>query len=166
MIFDIDVSGEDLLSKDYTICISNNENITRGFKFSKTLVNKINRSAKISYRFNYTDRGRANLKVRIYCIIIYYLFKEIKPIIKNNKIELNICKDFTGKDIIIKQNLNYFLIECLKLNLNIENIFFCKLDKNSLAHKFSRVMRLDRYNLQKSYIKLNLSEIEKYLIKN
>lgn len=39
MEFEIDVSGEDLLSKDYTICVADNNNIIKGFKFSDELVN-------------------------------------------------------------------------------------------------------------------------------
>ena len=33
MNLEIDVSGEDLLSKDYTICIADNNGIIKGFKF-------------------------------------------------------------------------------------------------------------------------------------
>ncbi len=34
MIFDIDVSGGDLLNKDYVICIANRDGIIKGFKFN------------------------------------------------------------------------------------------------------------------------------------
>jgi len=37
MEFDIDVSGDDLLSRDYTICIADRDSIIRGFKFSLNL---------------------------------------------------------------------------------------------------------------------------------
>jgi hypothetical protein len=33
IIFEIDVSGEDLLQKDYTVCIANKDSIIKGFKF-------------------------------------------------------------------------------------------------------------------------------------
>ena len=39
MEFDIDVSGKDLLSKDYTICIANKDSLIRGFKLNEELVN-------------------------------------------------------------------------------------------------------------------------------
>ena len=38
MDFEIDVSGEDLLNKNYTICIANKDSIIKGFKFSEELV--------------------------------------------------------------------------------------------------------------------------------
>ena len=36
--FEIDVSGEDLLSKNYVICIANRDGIIKGFKFKENLV--------------------------------------------------------------------------------------------------------------------------------
>lgn len=39
--FEIDVLGKDLLSKDYTICIANKNNIIKGFKFSEKFVSNL-----------------------------------------------------------------------------------------------------------------------------
>jgi hypothetical protein len=39
MDWDIDVSGEDLLSKNYTICIADKDSTIRGFKFDEEIVN-------------------------------------------------------------------------------------------------------------------------------
>lgn len=40
-IFEIDVSGDDLLSKDYTICIADKYGTIKGFKFSNDLINTL-----------------------------------------------------------------------------------------------------------------------------
>jgi len=166
MIFDIDVSGDNLLSKDYTICIANSDSLIKGYKFSSNIVNIINSKygQGIYNKYNKSDKGKANLKVRIYCVVLYYLFLDIKDKIKDKEIVLNICKDFDGKENQIKVNLNHLLIEKLNLKLNIDEIYFGKLAKTSNAHNYSYLMRKDSKNQLKNYVNIDLEEIEKYLI--
>jgi len=91
------------------------------------------------------------------------LFDSIKEKIADKEIDLNICKDFDGKENDIKMNLIYFLIKRLHLNLN--SINFGKLESNSNAHHYAYLMRKDNKNLIKNYISLKLDNLEKYLIK-
>lgn len=158
MEFDIDVSGEDLLSKDYTICIAS-KNIIRGFKFTKELVYIINtRYGENKYKYEKSQQGKANLKVRIYSIVIYYLFKSIN--LPRNELCLIICRDFDGKENEIRANLQYFLEQLLKYNLEI---YFEKLKSSSKAHIFAKAMRFDIKNKINYYTKINLNEIEFFL---
>lgn len=160
MNFEVDVSGSDLLSKNYTICIANKDSIIRGFKFNEELVNIL--SSKYGqgiYRYKKSHKGKANFKIRLYCVIIYYLFKSLNI---KGEISLNICRDFLGRENDIKKNLRFFLEEMLSLTLN-EEIYFMKLDNNSNAHKYSFLMRQDNKNKMKTYVKITLEEIEKWL---
>ena len=66
MEFDIDVSGEDLLNKDSTICIADKDGIIKGFKFTGNLAEVINsRYGQDFYHYTKSKNGRAVLKIRI-----------------------------------------------------------------------------------------------------
>jgi len=160
MNFEIDVSGSDLLSKNYTICIANKDSIIRGFKFSNQLVSDL--SSKYGqglYRYNKSQKGKSNFKVRLYCIIIYYLFKSLNL---KEEVSLNICRDFLGRENDIKKNLIFFLEE--KIGLRIDGRFyFVKLDENSTAHRYSFLMRHDNKSQMKTYVEINLEDIERWL---
>lgn len=160
MKLEIDVSGEDLLSKDYTICVADNNGIIKGFKVPEGLVRIISsRYGQGLYKYKKSQKGKALLKIRIYSVIIYYIIKSL-----NIKEELNlkICRDFEGKEQEIKNNLNYFLSERLRLKCDFE---FTTLGKNSQAHQYSYLMKKDKKNKLSTYVKINLEEIEKWLKK-
>jgi len=161
MDFEIDVSGDDLFSRNYTIVIADKDNLIRGFKFNQELV-KILRSrfGEGKYRYPNSKKGRALLKIRIYCIIIYYLFNNIN-FKKEKELNLEICRDFQGHERDISSNLKYFLGD--KLNLNI-NIKYLKLEKGSNADKYAYLMSKDTKNQIKGYVKISLDDIEKFLI--
>ncbi|GEM_PF-1059322 len=166
MEFDIDVSGEDLLSKDYTICIAS-EKIIRGYKITTNFINIINsKFGQGIYKYDKSQKGKANLKVRIYCLALYYLFKSIYPKIKDKKIILNICRDFSSKENQIKLNIQSLLVKNLKLNLDIDDLNFSRLDPKSNAHRYSYLMRMDFKNqFKENYVNIRIEDIEKYLIK-
>jgi len=88
MEFDIDVSGKDILSKNYVICIASKDGkLIKGFKFNNKLVQIIaSKYGQELYKYKKSVQGKVNLQIRIYSIVIYYLFKSIK--IKN--VSLNI----------------------------------------------------------------------------
>lgn len=160
MEFDIDISGEDLLNKDYTVCVAN-ERIIKGFKINANLAGIISsRYGQNIYRYKKSKKGKALLKIRIYSIIIYYLFKSINP---SSSIILNICRDFDGREEDIKSNLNYFLVNLL--GIQIDKIDFHKLNSNSNAHKYAYLMRKDNKNKLSTYVNISLNNIEKYLKK-
>ena len=162
MEFEIDVSGDDLLQKDYTICIANKTGIVRGFKFNNELISIL--SAKYGqghYKYKKSRVGKANFKIRLYCIVIYYLFKSLNI---KSEISLKICRDFIGREDDINKSLEYFLGFKLGLNLN-DNICFCKLSKESIADRYAYLMRKDKKNLMRTYISLNLLHFEKWMKK-
>jgi hypothetical protein len=161
MNFEIDVSGEDIFSNNYTIVIADKNNFIRGFKFDRKLIQTLRaRQGEGKYRYSTSRYGKTLLRVRLYCIIIYYLFKNVT--FKNKKEELNleICKDFHGHEKDITSNLKYFLEDLLKLNIHIKYI---KLSKGSNADRYAGLMRNDIKNKVKGYVKISLENIEKYL---
>ncbi len=164
MEFDIDVSGEDLLSKDYTIVIADHNNLIRGHKFDeKTIFNLVENYNQGKYRYKRSKIGNSLFKIRLYCTIIYYLFNNIFDKIKNKNLILNVCKDFDGRENDIRSNLEYFLVKRLRLRISMR---FVRLDDNSNADKYAFLIRHDKNNLMKSYyINISLRDIEKFLIK-
>lgn len=160
MIFEIDVSGKDLLSKNYTICIANKDSLIRGFKFDNELVNSIcSRYGQNLYKYSKSKKGKSGLKVRIYCIVLYYLIKSLNL---KGEISLNLCRDFTGRDDDIKKSLKYFVEEVLGLRLN-DQIYFVQLSNDSNAHRYSYLMRHDTKNQMPNYVKISLEDLERWL---
>lgn len=159
--FEIDVSGEDLLNKDYTICIADKDSTIKGFKFSDKLIKDLSsRYGQGFYRYSKSKKGKANFKIRLYCIVICYLFKSLKI---SEEILLNICRDFDGKENDIKENLKaLFKNNNLKLS---ENIYFTRLGKDSNAHKYAFLMREDRKNKMDISVNIRLEDFEKWLKK-
>ena len=160
MEFEIDVSGTDIFEKDYTICVANKDGIIKGFKMTPKFISVINsKFGQGIYRYHKSKNGRVLLKVRLYSILIYFLFKSIKI---NESITVVICRDFNGRETDIKSNLTYFFgLLCLK----IERIVFCKLDKGSIADKYAYLMRKDIKNQLKTYINISIKDVERYLKK-
>lgn len=153
-IFEIDVSGEDLLSKDYTICIADRNGEIRGFKFSEKLVNDLcSRYGQGFYRYKKSKKGKSDFKIRLYCVVIHYLIKSIKDF--SDEDCLKICRDFDGKENDIKANLNSLFNREFP-----NNIYFGRLESNSNAHKYAFLMREDRKNKINIYIKINLDDFD------
>lgn len=160
--FEIDVSGQDLLNKDYVICIANKDGIIRGFKFDEDMVKVIcSRFGQGLYKYKKSKNGKSLLKIRIYSIVIYFLFKSLNL---KGDISLIICRDFEGRENDIKENLKFFLEAILGLKIE-DRIRFDKLDKYSNANRYAYLMRKDKKDQMNTYIKLTLNEIEKWLIK-
>jgi len=165
MKFEIDVAGYDIFwDKDFTICIAKDDgSLIKGFKFSRELVNSLIlnwKSNKYKYYYNEAETKRGVLKVRVYSIILYYLFKSIQ---KPDFVSLTICRDFKGRENEVKQSLKFFLEE--ELGIKMGKPLFQRLSKSSYAHIYAGMMRRDKKNLLSSYIDISLSDIEKYLIK-
>lgn len=162
MNFEIDVSGEDILDKDYTIVVADKDNTVRGFKFTSEFIRILRaRQGEGRYRYGISRQGKSLFRVRLYCIIIYYLFKSI-DFKYSKEISLDICKDFQGHEKEITSSLKSFLESKLGLKIDIR---YTKLPKDSNADRYAFLMRKDTKNKIKGYVKITLEEIEKYLIK-
>jgi hypothetical protein len=166
MKFEIDVSGYDMwLEKDYAICVAKDDgSIIKGFKFNQPLVDSLIADWKSNkfwkYPYDKLEAKKGRLKVRIYSIIIYYLFKSIE---KPDFLSLTICRDFKGRENEIKQNFKFLLED--NLGINMGKPLFQKLRPASYAHIYAGMMRNDKKNLLSTYITITLEDIEKYLIK-
>ena len=164
MKFEVDVSGYDMFNDTYVICIAqDNGEIIKGFKFSKELVSTLVSNWKANkYRYSYSshETKRGIFKVRIYSIVLYYLFKSIE---KPDFLSLTICKDFKGRDNEITQNLEYFLNKLL--GIKIGKPLFQRLSSTSHAHIYASMMRRDNKNLLRTYVDISLKDIEKFLLK-
>jgi len=165
MKFEIDVSGYDIFNDGgYVICIANGDKETiKWFKFSKDLMEHLKLNwKKGGYKYGLSNKQRGFLKVRLYSIIIYYLFKSIKENIKE-EIELKICKDFPGHKNDINVNLKNFIEKLLSVKIRL--IRHEKLPRSSNAHLYAHLINKDKYNLFTYNIHINLEDIEKYLKK-
>jgi hypothetical protein len=134
-----------------------------GFKFNKDLINKLIsnwKENKYHYEYNQYETKRGIFKVRIYSIIIYYLFNSIE---KPDFLSLTICKDFKGRTNEITQNLKYFLETILKIKIG--KPLFQRLSNLSHAHIYANMMRRDNKNQFKTYVEISLEDIEKFLKK-
>ena len=159
MDFDIDVSGDDILNSNYSICVANNDGRILGFKFSSELIKIL--SSKLGqnlYKYKTSQKQKATFKLRLYSIVIYYLIKTLSV----NQINLNICKDFSGRENDVKSNLDYFLVKLLGKEVTYH---FTQLSNQSNAHRYSYLMRNDTKNQLKVYVKISLNDFEKFLLK-
>lgn len=159
MKFEIDVSGDDIFNEGYVICIAGEEGTIKGFKFKKELIEVIISNWK-SKRYGYetSDRGRGFFKVKLYCVILYYLFKSTGF---KNRILLTICRDFHGHVNDINNTLRYFLEK--RLNFQIGSPRHQKLPDSSHAHRYAKIMYNDKLNILPTYVNISLEDIEKLL---
>ncbi len=164
MEFDIDVSGTEIFSKNYTIVIANKDSLIKGFKINEETIQILKaRYGEGKYRYKKSKKQKSLFAVRVYCVVIYYLFKNIQKKVENKDLVLNICRDFSGKENDIKIILTTLLEEDLKLKSL--TIYFCTLPKGSNADKYAFLMRQDRKNLLKTYVPITVKEIEEFLKK-
>ena len=163
MKFDIDVSGSDIFDEDFTICIANKdeeEHIIRGFRFKKELItNKLVKNWKEG-KYRYDSLKRGVFKVRLYSIVIYYLFKSIP---QQKILSLTICRDFCGHENNINQNLKHLLETVLKTKIGKPR--HQKLPNSSNAHGYAQLIRKDHANQLPNHVDIPIEEIEKYLKK-
>ena len=160
--FEIDVSGEDILSKNYSVCVADKDSIIKGFKFSEEIVNNLcSRYGQGLYRYKKSKKRKADLKIRVYCVAIYYIFKSINM---QGSISLKLCRDFDGREDDIRKELKLFLEKKLNLDLD-DRIYFLRLNPESNAHKYAYLMRVDNKNRMSTYIEISLDDFEKWLKK-
>ena len=161
MKFEIDVSGDDIFNPDYVICIAGEEGIIKGFKFKKELIDTIVTNWKSKkYGYKTSDKGRGFFKVKLYCVIIHYLFKSANI---KNRVLLTICRDFHGHVNDINNSLRHFLET--RLNLEIGYPRHRKLPDSSHAHRYAKMMYNDKLNILPIYVNITLDDIEKLISK-
>lgn len=166
MLFEIDISGQDILSSNYAIAVTNKDSLIYGYRFDKSIIYSLNQNySKDEYKYK-QKKGKKKFKIRIYCIVIHHIFKKMlednhKQF--NKEISLNICRDFDGHENDIKSNLEFLLGTILRLS--VSNFKFCKLSTDSYAHKYAYIFRKDIKNIYPNLISISLKEFEKFLRK-
>lgn len=170
MDLEIDVSGEDILRKDYTIVVaerngSSKDPIIYGYKLKGDALRILkSKYGQGKYRYGLSHSQKSLFKIRLYSIVIYYLISHIQNKTGISSINLYICRDFDGRENDIRSNLKYFLIDLLKLD--IKSMLFYRLEKGSNADKYAFLMRKDKNNLMKSnYLNIRPEELEIFLKK-
>lgn len=167
-IFEIDASGCDIFNKGYTIAVAeqNNDNGKLAYKFSeKVIQNILAKYGRGEYGYLPSKKGKAYLKVRVYCIAIYYLFKELKLRLRDlREAHLLICRDLYGHEQGIKDNLAQLLV--IGLNINVIDINFVTLPNDSIADNFAFLVRLDKRNeLIKNCVSISSEDFDRLLKK-
>ncbi len=159
MKFEIDVSGYDIFSKDYVICISGEGGIIKGFKFKEELTKTlINNWQEKKYGYGLSEKQRAFFKVKLYCVIIGYLFKSTGL---KNRVSLTICRDFHGHTNDINNTLRHLLEK--RFGMQIGSPRHQKLPNSSEAHRYAKLMHNDTLNKLTTYVDISLEDIEKFL---
>ena len=109
---EIDVSGSDILSKDYTVVIAEKDNskLLIGYKFNRKIQQDLlSKFGEKRFHYNKSKKGQAHFRIRLYCIIIYYLFKKIRKQFNSKEIFIDLCRDFQGNENNIGQQLDFFI---------------------------------------------------------
>lgn len=134
-VYNVDVTGDDLLAKNSGIIVVYNNSKVYAYKFSSNL------QKSIRDLFNQNEFGFNNkkiLKPRICCAVLTLILKyiSIKNKIDKNGYLLNLCKDLDGhtNDIIalLKENL---IGENIFFELTSDNYFFVRHPKKSLIQE-------------------------------
>lgn len=106
-------------------------------------------------------------KIRLYSIVIYFIFKGlIKKFkdIKNKKLIIQVCLDFSGHENDIKENLSHFLKSLL--GLDIDKFLSIKVPKEENADKYAFLVSRDTKNKFKEIrVNIKLKDFEKFLKK-
>ncbi len=163
MHIEVDVSGADLFHENYTICVSNGEGFIRGYKFTGEFINKL----KENYKNKKYTRLPKNIKlgkfkVKIYLIVLRYLFGDLFSKISENEFTLTFCRDFPYHENSILRSIEHQLERVHNKKLN--NIKCSKLPNFSDAHHYAKMMYNDKYNYLSCYCNISLKDIEKLLI--
>lgn len=109
MHIEIDVSGSDLLKENYSICISDNQGIIRGFKITKDLINSLLENWKKGKynKVRYSPRA-GKFKARIYKVVLRYLLNELfKESKEGGEVSVCFCRDFPSHESGIKQSIEH-----------------------------------------------------------
>lgn len=161
-IFEIDVSGNDVFDRDFSIAIVYNNKKRYGFRFPKYLQDQIiynNRNNK------YCIDNPKSLKPRVYSAIVILLLKRIAQKEKiNEDYKFLICEDLYGHfnqigDILI-ENLKK---EFPKLNKR-DHISKCRHSRDSLIQKTAHNLYRGIFD-EISIFDLSLDKIEDILSK-
>jgi len=106
------------------------------------------------------EKKRGLFKVRLYCIVLYYLFRSLET---KEILSLTICRDFKGRESTIRQNLKFLLED--KGGMKIGSPLFQRLPVSPLGHWYALTMARDVENRLDIYVDISLEDIEKFLRK-
>lgn len=129
---DIDVSGKDILNRNFSICIVLNDKYKYGYRFEHNTQEVLKFGYKSGkYRLKVV-RGSKNLKVRLYSAVVSLLLNELCLRVKVNKnYEIFLCNDLDGYFNAIRQ----FLRDNTTFKDVIDYIYLTRHPKDSVIQK-------------------------------
>lgn len=158
-VFEVDKSGDDVLTINYSIVLIKNDKIPYGYRIPSSIQKELINDFKEGLL---GIKNKINFKVRFHTKIIILLLKEaIKGRKPNNPCKILICNDLDGhfheiRDMIVKNLKNQMP------NLKKENITQAYFNKDSLINKVAKALNnrnnkiLQKYNVIKCDFKLNI----------
>lgn len=159
MLFQIDMSGCDLLRENSVIGLSDCKGVIRGFQITQSIIDKLLTNWQSGKYFcRYSKRGLGFFKAMVYSSVICCLLESIG---KPGEVELEICRDLRFHENNIRQRLNKLLRK--KLGIKVNSIIFKNL-RGSDVDNYAYLMFRDNYNLLPTYVNLCPEDIEKFLI--
>lgn len=163
-LYEIDVTGDDLLKKGYGIIVLYNNKYAYGYRLPSDLQKNIRK---------YHNEGRYGLKTtkilkpRAYCAILINILIKISTEhqTETSQFKLNICNDFDGhKSDIIQILRNETKIKMIFEEITADNYSFVKHPKKSKIQKYAlRLYRGESDNLTK--LKIDKEKIHDIIAK-
>lgn len=133
--YKIDVTGDDILSKNAGVIVTYNNKRVYAFKFSCDVQKNIRENYQ---QGNYCLNSKKILKPRVYCAVLAIILRRIaqENYTEQKNYQLNICKDFDGHEVniisILKEHTNQLNIF---EELDANNYSFCRHPKKSLIQQ-------------------------------
>jgi|TARA_Y100000310_G_C20579568_1_gene762276 hypothetical protein len=164
MHLEIDVSGSDIFDEHYSICISAGNGKIKGFKINNEIVKNLNDNWKQGKydKYRYQPRNQGAFKARIYNIVIKLLLKEIFSELDDDSVSVCFCRDFPGHEESTRASLHHCITHIHKKI--VSKINCNKLQRDSDAHKYAKMMNGDTHNYLGIYLDITLEQIEPFLI--
>lgn len=164
MHLEIDVSGHDIFSENYAICLSAGDGRVKGFKFDGELIRELKKNWKNGKydKYPYQQQNQGAFKTRIYCVIGKLLLGELFNGFNDKVVGVHFCGDFPGHEDTIKASLNHCITHIHKKQTS--KVHCARLPSGSDAHRYAKMMHQDIYRHLGIYVNISLGQIEPYLM--
>ena len=163
-IYKVDVTGADIFANNYGVVILYNNKYPYAYKFDPSLQKKIRKLAsKGEYGVAYDRR----IKPRLYCSIVFLLFKQISQEhqVHDSDFEIHFCNDFDGyQNVIIERLCHLTKTNFIFKDIHIDNYSFRRHSKSSKIQKYCLALSRNEYS-GLSIINLDENDIHNLIAK-
>ncbi|MDA3836263.1 MAG: hypothetical protein PF542_01435 [Nanoarchaeota archaeon] len=111
MRIEIDVSGQDLFHKDYSICVVDKRGCVKSFRFKEEVIDKIKSHWKNREYTIPSYAKPARFKFKLYSIVVQILLGNLLEEEESKEISIHFCRDFPSYE---KQTENFLIQEMKK----------------------------------------------------